>query len=196
MLNQLARLAGLRTILVVDAAKHAVNLAGTLSWKANVVVDSHDPARSKSIIRAVAGESLRFAIDVVGRHTAIHLQECLSKDKSPPERLQSPTPPQSPLDDESGKASVISRRHLVGLTGLPKTGQDGIQHHNVPVKLFHEVPEVGSAITSWLYRLLLTGAIHTPAVLGTVHGLCGINEGLDRMRRHEISGGKLVAVLR
>ena len=67
--------------------------------------------------------------------------------------------------------------------------------HNVPIKLFHEIPEVGEALSAWCERLLVKGLLVPPDVVGTVDGLAAINEGLDRMRRREISGGRLVAVL-
>jgi hypothetical protein len=83
------------------------------------------------------------------------------------------------------------------LTGLPKTDvPEGVALHSVPIKLFHEVAEVGEALSVWCERLLVKGLLVPPDVVGTVDGLHGINEGLDRMRRREISGGRLVAVLK
>ena len=82
------------------------------------------------------------------------------------------------------------------MTGVPKTGvPEGVVLHSVPIKLYHEVPEVGEELSAWCERLLVKGLLVPPDVVGVVKGLDGINEGLDRMRRREISGGRLVAVL-
>lgn len=107
--------------------------------------------------------------------------------------MQEPTPPGTPPSDAENKVS--RRTHLTGLTGLPKQ-QTGAVHHSVPVKLFHEIPEVGEALAVWLEKLLEQGLLSPPRILGVVEGLEGINGGLDRMRKGEISGGRLVARIR
>jgi hypothetical protein len=175
---------------------------------ARLVVDSHDPQRAIEIIKANAGAGARFGFDTIGKETAGHLSRCLaappppttaaplfSKDakvyQKPGAKL--PTPPSTPLETSSRTQSS----HLVGLTGLPKTDiPDGVALHSVPIKLFHEVAEVGEALSAWCERLLVEGLLVPPDVVGTVDGLEGINEGLDRMRMRKISGGRLVAVLK
>ena len=98
-----------------------------------------------------------------------------------------PSPPATPHD------STILSAHLIGLTGLPKqTAPDGVQFHTVPIKLFHEVPAVGDALVRWFERLLEKGLVSPPEIIDVEQGLESINEGLDRMRKGEISGGKLV----
>lgn len=164
LISEIARLAGLKVILVVDAAKHGSRLT---ERGGTVLVDSHDPERAIKVIRAVTGERLKFAIDTVGKQTATHLVQALQTD--------------------SGK-----RAHVVGLTGLPKEARQGLVYHAVPIKVFHEVPSVGLALMQWLEAALRDEAIALPDVELADGGLGGINSALDRMRRGEISGRRLV----
>lgn len=64
--------------------------------------------------------------------------------------------------------------------------------HAVPIKLFHEVPAVGRALVLWLERLLAQGLVSPPEIIDIEEGLENVNTGLDRMRRGEIRGGKLI----
>ncbi|KAF2398134.1 GroES-like protein [Trichodelitschia bisporula] len=161
MLAQLARLLGLRVIKVVDVGKHGA----ALSWTkhADLLVDSHDPARAVAIIRRVTGEELRFGVDTAGKETAGWLGKCLG---------------------EGG--------HLVGLAGLPMKEEGGVRQHVVPIKVHHECREVGEGLMVWLEGLLRGGLV-TPPEAEVVHeGLGGVNGALDRMRRGEVSGRRLV----
>ncbi|KAF2826643.1 GroES-like protein [Ophiobolus disseminans] len=202
--KQIARLAGLKIVSVVDSARHGLRLSSTKSIRPDLVVDSHDPERAIEIVRASTSERARFGFDTQGKDTAAHLLRALAvpspnapafpKDSKAFERAGAklPTPPSTPLE----VPSQTHWSHLVGLTGLPKTDlPDGVVLHSVPIKLFHEVPEVGEALSAWCEKLLLKGLLVPPDVVGTVDGLEGINDGLDRMRRREIRGGRLVAVL-
>lgn len=65
----------------------------------------------------------------------------------------------------------------------------------MPLKLFHEVPEVGKALTEWMERLLHSGQLGAPRILGNHSGLADVNNALDRMRNGEIRGGKLVVTI-
>lgn len=202
--KQLARLAGLKIVSVVDSAKHGLRLSSTEAIRADLVVDSHDSQRAIEIIKANAGASARFGFDTVGKETAGYLAQSLSEPRSMSSTSSKdvqtyhragtklPTPPSTPLENRSNTPFS----HLVGLTGLPKESlPEGLALHSVPIKLFHEVPEVGEALSAWCERLLLKGLLVPPDVVGTVDGLQGINGGLDRMRKREIRGGRLVAVL-
>lgn len=170
--TQLAKLAGLKVISVVDLSKHGAKLA---FQGADLLVDSHDPARAVEIIRGVTAGRLRFAIDTRGRETACLLLDALRSYESTTQEVA------------EGEVS-----HLVGLTGLPKEPQLGVRYHAVPIKLFHEVRVLGEALMVWLEELLQTGAIVPPDVLGVEKGLEGVNEGLEKMRKGHISGGRLV----
>ncbi|EXJ79704.1 hypothetical protein A1O3_07987 [Capronia epimyces CBS 606.96] len=184
MLNQIARLAGLRTISVVDVRKHAVKLSTNDITRPDIVVDNHDPQRAIDIVRSATAKRLRFGVDTVGRDTAGHLLECLQQhyaNESDPE----PTTPSTP-----------SSAHLIGLTGLPKSSPPAnLTFHNVPFKLFHEIPELGETLMLWLERLLSTGLLVPPKILGVEEGFGAVNQALDRMRRGEVSGGRLVVRL-
>ncbi|KAK4157790.1 chaperonin 10-like protein [Chaetomidium leptoderma] len=151
---------------------------------------------------------LRFGIDTRGRESAGWLMQALlllgpeegettttTTTAQPP-----PSPPATPHYDYSNSESGTDGHqqhhqlsaHLVGLTGLPKQQPEDVVFHTVPIKLFHEVPAVGEALVEWLERLLEKGLVTPPEIIGVQHGLGSVNRGLDRMRKGEISGGKLV----
>ncbi|KAK3348768.1 chaperonin 10-like protein [Lasiosphaeria hispida] len=194
---QLAKLAGLKTIAVVDKAKHGLRLANHKSMRTDLLVDSHDPQRAVDIIRGNIKGKLRFGIDTRGKESATSLLQALSPGNvatAPPVSRDAssagdspPSPPATPHD------STLLSAHLIGLTGLPKqTPPEGTLFHTVPIKLFHEVPAVGEALVGWLERLLANGLVSPPEIIDVEQGLGSINKGLDRMRKGEISGGKLV----
>lgn len=166
LISEIARLAGLRVILLADGVKHGGRLS---ERQGSILVDSHDPTRAIKIVQSITKGQLRFAVDTVGKETAGYLVQMLQ------------------ADVREGK-----RAHLVGLTGVPKEKVDGVVYHSVPIKLFHEVPSIGLALMVWLERALGTEALALPEVELAKGGLSGINDGLDRMRRGEISGRRLV----
>ena len=208
-MKQLARLAKLRIISVTDSRKHGIRLSNHSSIRPDLLVDSHDPERAIEIIRSATKNNARFGFDTQGKESAAHLLRSLSSHPNPlpidPTSLPKsssefstrpthtnklPTPPATPSEYKSLNS------HLVGLTGLPKVSPpDGTVFHNVPIKLFHEIPEVGEAMVLWCERLLAQGLLECPDVVGVVEGLESVNEGLGRLRRGEISGGRLVVRL-
>jgi NADPH:quinone reductase-like Zn-dependent oxidoreductase len=207
MLNQIARLLGLRTISVLDHSKHALNLTSNPKTRPDVIVDNHNPARAIAIVRSVTNNGLRFAVDTVGRETATHLMQCLRQEEElslpasiPNADADRALPNSTPATTETalpesipGTDAALPRAHLVGLTGLPKTKTSpGITFHTMPIKVFHEVPEVGEALMQWLERLLSRGLLVPPAILGVREGFGAINGALDSMRRGEVSGGRVV----
>lgn len=147
------------------------------------------------IIRSNLQGKLRFGVDTVGRESATSLLQALapgnlSTTNPGVEKKNDGTPPSPPATPHD--SSMLSA-HLIGLTGLPKqTAPDGVRFHTVPIKLFHEVPAVGDALVRWLERLLAQGLISPPEIIDIEKGLESVNSGLDRMRKGEISGGKLV----
>ncbi|KAJ5172717.1 hypothetical protein N7492_005310 [Penicillium capsulatum] len=162
---QIAKLAGLRVICVADAARHGAKL---VQAGADVLVDRHDTDRAVEIIRGVTEGKLRYAIDIVGKDTATLLQRAL---------------------DPSGHS------HLLGLTGLPKERDVGIQYHTVPIKLFHTAPAVGESLVSWLEKLLQERTLTLPEVVRAAGGLEGINAALDTLRSGSVSGKRIVVDL-
>ncbi|KAF7561526.1 hypothetical protein G7046_g2594 [Stylonectria norvegica] len=184
---QLARLVGLRVALVVDNAKHGLRISQDPVLRPDLLVDSHDPDRAVAILRANTKGKLRFGIDTRGCDTAELLLRALGPEELHRKTAQADSPPSTPPAEPSVPA------HLVGLSGLPKGEQPvGVVFHTIPVKLFHEVPEIGEALSCWLETLLSTRAITPPRIIDIEDGLHSVNKGLDRMRRGEISGGKLL----
>jgi NADPH:quinone reductase-like Zn-dependent oxidoreductase len=162
---QLAKLSGLRTIAVVDVARYGEKL---LAAGADLLVDRyHDIERTVAIIRGVTNGHLRFALDTVGKMTAEHLQQALGTEQS----------------------------HLVGLTGLPKVAAEGVRHHKVPIKSFHDIPKIGEALMEFLERLLLSKRLIAPEVETAGGGLSGINKALSLLRDGTVTGKRLVVPL-
>lgn len=73
--TQLAKLAGLRVVGIVDVAKHGDRLSHV-----DVLVDRLDSKRAVDIISGVTKDKLRFGLDTVGKDTAELLRSTLSKD--------------------------------------------------------------------------------------------------------------------
>lgn len=162
---QLAKLAGLRVAAVADLAKAGQRL-GELG--ADFLIDRHDSKRAVDILRGVTGGKLRFGFDTVGKETAENLQQALRQVDSGP------------------------KSHLLGLTGLPKHVGNGVQHHTVPIKIFHESVEFGEALVQWLEELLVAKSLRLPEVDIAEGGLAGVNKALDRLRNGEVNGKRLV----
>lgn len=187
---QLARLAGLRVALVVDNAKHGLRISEDPVLRPDLLIDSHDPERAIAIIRANTKGRLRFGIDTRGRDTAELLLRALGPEELHNKKVPVDSPPSTPPSE------AVVPAHLVGLSGVPKTqSPGGVIYHAIPVKLYHEVPSIGEALSRWLENLLATRAITPPRIIGIEQGLESVNSGLDRMRRGEISGGKLLVNL-
>ncbi|CAG9983000.1 unnamed protein product [Clonostachys byssicola] len=166
-LSQIAGWAGLKVILVVDAAKHGAKLAETGS----TLVDCQDAERAVEVIRGITGGNLLYGIDTVGKDTAARLAECMGPNSE-------------------------RRGHLVALAAPPKQRLEGVVYHSVPIKLFHEVPVVGQSLMSWLEMALESRLLALPSVSLVPGGLQGINTGLDQMRQGKVSGRRLVVPLK
>ena len=79
------------------------------------------------------------------------------------------------------------------MAGLPKvTAPDHVLFHSTPLKLFHEVPSIGNALCRWLEELLKSDRIAPADIVDVQEGLQSVNSGLDRMRKGQIRGGKLI----
>lgn len=165
ILAQLAKLIGLRVIKVLDVGKHGAQFS---QGPADLLVDGHDTERAVVIIRRVTAGNLRFAVDTISGKTAELARRCLRH------------------------GGVEKSSHLVGLSGLPKDVIEGVRHHNVPIKVYHEVPEVGESLMVWLEGLLKNGKLSPPETEVATGGIEGINNALDRMRKGEVSGKRVV----
>ncbi|KAK4627982.1 FMNH(2)-dependent dimethylsulfone monooxygenase [Fulvia fulva] len=160
---QLAKNAGLKVACIADIAKGGARLS---ELGADFLVDKYDNKRAVEILKAVTGGKLRFGIDCNGKDTATSLQDALS--------------------------SSGPRGHLLGLAGLPKNIGPNVVHHQIPIKIFHEAPQVGEAISTWLEDLLIARSLKLPEVEIAEGGLAGINDALDRMRTGQIGGRRIV----
>ncbi|KAF3391937.1 Enoyl reductase LovC [Talaromyces pinophilus] len=170
---QIAKLCGLKVICIADIARHGRRLH---ALGADILVDRHDTDRAVDIIRGVTNGQLRFAIDIVGRETATILEKALSQ----------------PNEADEGP-----RSHLLGLTGSPKEKKAGIVYHTVPIKIFHESPQVGEGLVRWLEDLLESKALIPPeVVIRDEGGLSGVNDALELLRSGEVSGKRIVVDLK
>ncbi|GKU22416.1 unnamed protein product [Fusarium langsethiae] len=187
---QLAKLAGLRVAVVLDTAKHGSRLYAEHSIKPDLMIDSHDPQRAIEIIRSCTRGRKRVGLDTRGKETTTFLIDALCDTPSIPER-------QRPGDSTSDTSESLLPQHvhIVALCSAPKIQRSDLTLHTIPIKLFHESPEVGKALTTWLGRLLQNNAVAYPKIAGVGDGLSSINASLDKMRRGEISGSKMVIKL-
>jgi hypothetical protein len=194
---QLAKLVRLKIIAVANANKHKARLdalgAGEFCCKMSVsspcsffrghrayaarttdiVIDKTDLLVASREIASLTKGSLRFALDVVGKETAEWCQEILQSCSTSP----SGTPAMS---------------HLVCLTGQPRRRSDSVKVHQVPIKLFHANPRLGSRLSKWLYCVLEAGALKPPETIFVDGGLNVIGACLDMLRRGEASGNRVV----
>jgi D-arabinose 1-dehydrogenase-like Zn-dependent alcohol dehydrogenase len=159
---QLAKSAGLKVIAIIDVARSGERM---LQYGADLLVDRIDTERAISIVKSVTKGRLRFGLDTCGRASAKLLARTL----------------------EGNYQGHGSRAHLVGLTGLPKEAIDGVVYHSVPIKCFHEAPQIGEELMTWLEQLLKQNRLSTLEVEVASGGLEGINAALDRLRDGSVS---------
>ncbi len=167
---QLAKLAGLKVIAVVDMARNGERM---LKYGADLLVDRLDPNRAIEIIKAVTKNNLRFGLDTRGKESTALLAQAMQPDSE----------------------NVKVRSHLVGLTGLPKERRDNIVYHSVPIKVFHEAPQIGEGLMVWLEKLLESNALSTLDIEVVDGGLKSINEALDKLRSGAVNGPRIVVPL-
>ena len=144
-----------------------------LKHGADLLVDRLDTDRAINIVKSITKGKLRFALDTVGRPTATLLAQTM----------------QQGVGGESKKA------HLVGLVAVPKPPIEGVVSHSVPIKSFHEAPQVGESLMLWLEKLLEHKMINTPDIEVAEGGLEGINAALDRLRDGSVNGPRIVVPL-
>jgi D-arabinose 1-dehydrogenase-like Zn-dependent alcohol dehydrogenase len=166
---QLAKIAGLKVIAIVDLARSGERM---LKYGADLLVDRHNEERAIAIVKSVTKGKLRFGLDTRGKESAKLLAQAM---------------------ENSGEGS--KQAHLVGLTGLPKELTDGVKYHSVPIKVFHESPRVGEGLMVWLEDLLEQKMLATPDIEVADGGLAGINAALDRLRDGSVTGPRIVVPL-
>ncbi|CAG8955117.1 hypothetical protein HYFRA_00007132 [Hymenoscyphus fraxineus] len=175
---QLAKLAGLRVIAVIDVARSGERM---LKHGADLLVDRFDTKRAVSIIQGVTKGRLRYGLDTVGKDSASHLSEAMQKGDG--------------KSSDTIHKDEVRKGHIVGLTGIPKQTGGQVGFHSVPIKLFHEVSTVGKGLMVWLEELLRQKVLLTPDIEVAPGGLKGINSALDRLRDGSVNGPRLVVPL-
>ena len=171
---QLAKLAGLRVIAVIDVARSGERM---LRHGADLLVDRLDTQRAVSIVRGITKGTLRFGLDTIGKDTAELLAQAMT------------------VSEEVSQGDIVNG-HVVGLVGVPKQVAPGVVYHSVPIKLFHEAPVVGEGMMVWLEQLLEQNLLATPDIEVAAGGLEGINEALDRLRDGTVNGPRIVVPIR
>ncbi|KAF7867290.1 hypothetical protein EAF04_005373 [Stromatinia cepivora] len=167
---QLAKLAGLKVIAIIDVARSGERM---LKHGADLLVDRFDTDRAVSIVKGITKGKLRFGLDTRGKESTALLARAVRSENG-----------------TEGK-----RAHLVGLTGLPKEPTPGVLYHSVPIKTFHEAPNIGEELMIWLERLFKHNRIATPEIEVAHGGLQGINAALDRLRDGSVNGPRIVVPL-
>lgn len=167
---QLAKLAGLKVIAIVDLARSGERM---LKHGADLLVDRLDEQRAIEIVKGITKEKLRFALDTRGKESSKLLARAM----------------------EESCEKTGQKAHLVGLTGLPKEPTEGVVYHSVPIKAFHEAPLVGEGLMVWLEKLLERKLLATPDIEVAGGGLKGINAALDRLRDGSVNGPRIVVPL-
>ncbi len=167
---QLAKLAGLKVIAIVDVARNGERM---LKYGADLLVDRLDPDRAVEIVKSITKGKLRFALDTRGKDSAKLLASVMQQ------------------ESEGGD----TKAHLVGLVGTPKEPTNGVVYHSVPIKSFHEAPDVGEGLMIWLEKLLDEKLLSTPDIEVAEGGLEGINAALDRLRDGTVNGPRIVVPL-
>lgn len=144
-----------------------------LKHGADLLIDRYDTERAISIVKSITKGNLRFGLDTRGKETTALLAQAMRSESGTEEK----------------------RAHLVGLTGLPKEPTAGVIYHSVPIKTFHEAPQIGNVLMVWLERLFEYNQIMTPEIEVAHGGLRGINAALDRLRDGSVNGPRIVVPL-
>jgi D-arabinose 1-dehydrogenase-like Zn-dependent alcohol dehydrogenase len=159
----------LKVIAIINLARSGERM---LKYGADLLVDRHDPERAIAIVKGITKGKLRFGLDTIGKESAKLLAQAMAS-----------------LGDGT-------RGHLVGLTGLPKEPTAGIVYHTVPIKVFHEAPQVGEGLMTWLEKLLEQNLFATLDIEVAEGGLEGINAALEKLRDGTVNGPRIVVPLK
>lgn len=148
---------------------------------ADKLIDRKDLDKAAAQVRAEVPAPIRFALDTVGPGTASWCQNVLASHTSVP---HNPANPQSQQET-----------HLICLSGRPKTANPSVRAHTVPIKLFHTNPELGSRVAGWLAELLASRELRLPETVFADGGLDVVGSSLERIKKGEVSGRRLVVRL-
>jgi hypothetical protein len=147
----------------------------------DIIIDRNDLDCAAQDLRAAISTPIKFAFDTVGVETAAWCQSILSS------KHEESHPKDSNTHETLG--------HLVCLVDSPKERCPGVRIHQVPIKLFHTNQDIGHVISSWLSVLLGNGKLKLPETIYEDGGLAAIGPSLERIKRGELSGRRLVVRL-
>ncbi|KAI0138804.1 chaperonin 10-like protein [Pestalotiopsis sp. NC0098] len=164
-LTQLARRGGLR-VVCVSSAKTAPALFG-LGASHVVSRDGKTDEHIAEEVKAYAGEGVTMGVDLVGAKTALATLRCLSATQ--PARF-------APLAFWSPKGVAVPAH---------------VEVLNVEMKQFVLNP-ASAVYADQLTRLVEAGEIRLPEIEVLGGGLGAVEEGLERLKRGDMAGKKLV----
>lgn len=134
---------------------------------------------------------IRFALDTVGSDTASWCQELLVSCRGSVLGFS-----ETNHGRDTGSSSVDEdQSHLICLTSRPKIKMPSVRVHTVPIKLFHENHDIGKLISGWLEELLVLRELKLPDIIFADGGLDAVGPSLERVRKGEVSGKRLVVRL-
>jgi hypothetical protein len=142
-------------------------------------------------IRKEIAAPICYALDTVGSDTALWCQNVLASYRR--SVLELPKTDQG----QNGHDSSVDedQSHLICLTSRPKIKDPNVRVHTVPIKLFHENQDIGKLISGWLEELLASRKLKLPDIIFADGGLNAVGPSLERMRKGEVSGKRLVVRL-
>jgi hypothetical protein len=151
----------------------------------DLIIDRFDLEQAAADIDDAIAAPIRFAFDTVGAETAAWCQSVLANRRDISSCLEVEKPAVRRMFRKSPS-------HLICLVGSPKERVPSVRIHQVPIKLFHTNRDIGSVLSNWLSILLGNGRLKLPETIYEDGGLAAIGPSLDRIKRGELSGRRLV----
>ncbi|KAL5119969.1 hypothetical protein ACEQ8H_002067 [Pleosporales sp. CAS-2024a] len=184
-------------IMIYGASSVTAQVAIQLSkWSGlklgvDILIDRMDLDRAADEIKKKIEAPICFALDTVGSDTASWCQKVLASCRG--SVLESSEKDQG----RDGRSLSVDedQSHLICLTSRPKTKDANVRVHAVPIKLFHENHDIGKLISKWLEELLASGKLKLPDNVLVNGGLNAVGPSLERMRKGEVSGKRLVVLM-
>jgi NADPH:quinone reductase-like Zn-dependent oxidoreductase len=134
------------------------------SYGADLVLDRHHP---EAVVDKLQSRNVSMALDCVGAETAEFGARALG---------------------ENGRLVCLVKQPKFS-SGLPKAGLEVL---DVLIKRFHEDLQYGQELMELAERLLRERKLRTPKVRVLTGGFEDVGDGLEKLRKNEISGEKVV----
>jgi hypothetical protein len=155
----------------------------------DLIIDRENLDRAAADINAAISTPIKFAFDTVGMESAAWCQDLLATHIETGHRKFSQSNTDE-LDEPQYTGKPLA--HLVCLVGRPKESSPSVRIHQVPIKLFHTNQDIGNVLSNWLTVLLASEKLKLPETVFEDGGLEAIGPGLEKIRRGELSGKRLV----